>query len=268
MAPRNRRSARKPRRRYQRVYTETFTFSVGVGSAASVTVATLGNRPPRSNFKILKWAVTAKGFCPATNTMPGFYAPVGLQVTSMMDVEEQNTSGVRVAPCRFHMRAKQYKWLGFDTDDSYIVGNIAATCIGPAGGSANLYVRGVITLVIALSKEMVVAACPPSHISSSSSGSRPRICISSPGISDNFADVRSITEATPIVIPAITCIGCRCNSTYPGKTASFDDASSDSSVVLFVDDFEPHSGVDCFDQKDVISLADLFRLTNLDGFIR
>lgn len=150
------------------MYEEVFTFSVPNGTVSSITVGTLANRPPRSNFRPIWLEATAQGFVPGTNERPGYYYPVGLQLAfaegnPQSAVVYVATSQLALGRATVRLRYPQSAdWRSFDLPSGSVVGEIRAVCVGPpnSAGTTPGYLRGVARMYIALQPEEVVASCP------------------------------------------------------------------------------------------------------------
>lgn len=167
-------------------YTEVFTFSVEAGHTAEVLVSTLGNRPPRSNFRIAWMEVEFTSFVAGTGSLPATFTPVAFQC-SLGEGTQQGSTGLyqeatsplrlaSTAPRRVHVRAPvSMAWFSFDTAERTAIGNLTAVCIGrPADASSTSYIRGVARIRVQLQTETSASTCPTyleSHGGSSSSRS-------------------------------------------------------------------------------------------------
>lgn len=151
-------------------YEEVITFSVEAGNTISVTVATLANRPPRSNFRPRSMRVEFASFVPGTTSLPATYTPVGFQIEftpgssgsvpaagSVSNIRLASTTP-RVVSIRYPLPSDWYSW---DSDPTTLVAQLTAICIGIPGaaGSAS-YVRGVVTFRIDIQNEISASTCP------------------------------------------------------------------------------------------------------------
>lgn len=162
MPARRRRPGKNKRNRA--FYYESFTFSLSIGGVTTITVGTLAERPHRCNFRPLSMKISATGaYVPGTASTPGYYAPVGIQAWFMEGQAKNATSGIKTLsqnPKTITVRyPRSADWLSYDLDESTGVAQIEAVCIGPAG-TATGYVRGTVTMKIALQPEIVAAGCP------------------------------------------------------------------------------------------------------------
>jgi len=153
-------------------YTEEFTFSVEAGNTATVYVSTLGNRPPRSNFRPMWLECEFCAFVPGTEAIPSSYSPVGFQVAlgfgtqvSQSGLYESITSRVRLAsttPQHVRIRTpRSYDWLAWNTASLTEIASLTAVCIGrPSGSTSSVFVRGVCRLKCAIQTEVIASTCP------------------------------------------------------------------------------------------------------------
>lgn len=160
-------SSRGARGNSRLVYEENFTFSVELGATVSVTVATLGNRPPRSNFRPIRAVVTAAtAYVPATQSHPGFYVPASLQFVYRAPGEGDyiGTSNLMVLGANPVTITQRYPstgaWWPYNNTPSESIMDISAVCMGRAGNSEPAYIRGVVHLYVALQPEVIVSTCP------------------------------------------------------------------------------------------------------------
>jgi len=185
MAPRKRSRRGSRKQRGSSAYTEEFTFSVEAGNTAVITVGTLANRPPRSNFRPLWMDCDFSGFVPGTDTIPASFTPVGFQIALGYGTQqglsgtlyESQTSRVRLAstsPQRVRIHVpRSYDWLSWNTISTTEIGNLTAVCIGrPSGSTSTSFIRGVARIRCQLQTEVIASSCPTyleSHGSSSGS---------------------------------------------------------------------------------------------------
>lgn len=149
------------------MYEENFTFSVEMGSTTTVQVATLSNRPPRSNFRPIHAVITATaGYVPATSTHVGYHVPAALQCIFRAPAEgdfigASNLRTLGVNPTRITLRYPATGgWWPYNNTPSDAVLDISAVCMGRAGNSESAYVRGTVQMFIALQPEVIVSTCP------------------------------------------------------------------------------------------------------------
>lgn len=168
MTPRRRRSGRRPRTRL--MYEESFTFSIQSGSTVDVTASTLGNRPPRSNFRPARAVITASApFVVGTNTRPGYFEPGAIQASFCSPDANVETSTSRVVslgidPTTFTLSyPRSSSWWEYDTQNGAndVIMQLSAVCMG---STSTAVIRGVVRLFVRLQPETIVAACP-THIS-------------------------------------------------------------------------------------------------------
>lgn len=175
--PRKSRNSRRSRRgrgnsqQAQGFYIEVFTFSVEAGHTANVTVATLADRPPRSNFRPRWMECEFSSYVPGSSTLPASYTPVGFQfyLTTGSNTgggaDSASTSRLRLASTtprtsRIHnpVSADWYEWNQVSTT---LVAQLSAVCIGsPGTPNVSAYVRGVCRMRIDVQTETSATACP------------------------------------------------------------------------------------------------------------
>lgn len=158
---------RRQRRPRVLAYEEVFTFSVTNGMVTTISVGTLANRPPRSNFRPIRFEVTARGFVPGTESRAGYEVPIGVQLAFAEGNPDSAvvyvaTSQLRLAPATLSLRyPSSADWRSFDLSSSAVVGEIRAVCVGrPGSAEPTAYLRGTARMFIALQPEEIVASCP------------------------------------------------------------------------------------------------------------
>jgi len=168
------RRSRGQRRSSQRAngyYIEVFTFSVQAGNTANVTVATLADRPPRSNFRPRWMEVEFSSFVPGTATLPASFTPVAFQFsldTGSNSVGLPNsdaTSRLRLASTTPRVQRitnpVSADWYSWNQGETTLVATLSAVCIGlPAGSGSTSFVRGVCRLHIDVQIEVSATSCP------------------------------------------------------------------------------------------------------------
>lgn len=174
MPRRGRQRSRRQRSSSQRAnghYIEVFTFSVQAGNSANVTVATLADRPPRSNFRPRWMECEYSSFVPGTDALPASYTPVGFQFTlasgtnAAQESNTDSTSRLRLASTTPRTQRisnpVSADWYTWDQDSTTLVAIISAVCIGrPAGSSSTSFVRGVCRMRIDVQEEVSATTCP------------------------------------------------------------------------------------------------------------
>lgn len=172
--PRRRRGGRRGGRTLR--YEEVFTFSVNNGATTSVQVGTLGNRPPRSNFRPVWFEVEAREpWVPATATLPGYYAPGSIQITlngpreTGDSVAVSNLCLLGSTPRRVRVHyPPSADWWPWNNVSSDVVATIDAVCVGTTSpGTA--FVRGIGRIMVQVSVEDIATPCPSVHLESTGS---------------------------------------------------------------------------------------------------
>lgn len=152
-------------------YTEYVSFSLVAATTTNIQVANLAQRPGRSNFRPTVASVTTTSFVPATATLPGFYAPVAIQIDFFSPQDEivatSPTTVVRPNGTTVHLRyPSSSDWWPYNNTTSDVVLRISAVCLGASGPSATVrpVLQGVVTIKIRTGPEIAAAACPTSHV--------------------------------------------------------------------------------------------------------
>lgn len=180
MAPRKNKKGGRRRRRgtglqADGAYTEVFTFSVIAGNTTQVTVGTLANRPPRSNFRPLWMQAEVASFVPADDATPATFSPVAFQMEFVAGSNAAGTGNASstsrlilatTTPRRTRVRYPVSEdWYTFNQQDSTLVANLSAVCIGrPGSATSTVYVRGVITMRVLVQREVSGTACPAVYV--------------------------------------------------------------------------------------------------------
>jgi len=158
------RPARRNVRGGRNQYRENFTFSITPGFTSNVTVATLGNRPPRSNFRPISFSITATtAYVPPTTTLPGYYVPAALQILFMNPSGEYVSTSGQLAlgtnPRRLSVRyPRSADWWPYNNIATDTVAVIDCVCLGTV--PQNAVVRGTAQIRLAISQEIIVPTCP------------------------------------------------------------------------------------------------------------
>lgn len=174
--PRKRKGGRRRRRsglQADGAYTEVFTFSVQAGNTTSVTVGTLANRPPRSNFRPLWMSAEVASFVPASSdgTVPATFTPIAFQMEFVAGSNAAGTGNASstsrlilatTTPRRTRIRYPVSEdWYTFNQQANTLVANLTAVCIGrPGSSTSTAYVRGVITMRVLIQREVSGSQCP------------------------------------------------------------------------------------------------------------
>lgn len=169
--PRRNRRSRKQVLRYE----EVFTFSLNNGASTSVQVSTLGNRPPRSNFRPVYLEVEAvQPWVPATSALPAYFCPGAIQLTLNNPLEKGDPTATSQlvmlgsSPRKVRVRYPQSAlWWSWDTSGSDVIATIDAVCAGTTSpGTA--FVRGIGRMLIALQVEDIATSCAIPHLTTQS----------------------------------------------------------------------------------------------------
>lgn len=165
------RRPRRTNRSGRNTIRENFTFSISPGSSSNILVATLGNRPPRSNFRPLSFTVSAAtAYVPPTSTLPGYYVPAALQLLLLTPSGEFcSTSGQQSLgsnPRRLTVRyPRSADWYPYNNVGTDVVAVIDCVCLGTTPSTA--VVRGTAQIRLSVSQEVVVPTCPTVHLMNS-----------------------------------------------------------------------------------------------------
>lgn len=186
--PRNRRRSRGSRRggRGRRgdggetdgTITETFTFSIGLGSSGTFTRSSATSLPTNRNFRPLHVRVS----CTAAivpiiangDTPLGFAASavqIELQDPSTHVVANSMPVVLGTAPRNVHTRyPPSADWFNFDSPANQVLMTISAICLGEVGGSRSAFLRGMGFIRFSVGPEISPSTCPAfTHIVSNDS---------------------------------------------------------------------------------------------------
>lgn len=211
--PKSRAKSRKRgggrRRNYTMGFEEAFTFSVQNGASTYVTIATLANRPPRSNFRPVWLEVEACGYVPSSSaTEPASFAPVGIQIgIAYGSVGSSVPNEISVSPIHtvtnvprrvrvFNRRSED--WITFDQPANTNIAVITAVCTGSVGTDTSAYLRGTARMRFAIQTEAVASACPTYHLSSDDNRPlRPPTAVEELDLTSLCSDISKISEGLP-----------------------------------------------------------------------
>lgn len=193
------------------IYRENFTFSITPGATSNITVATLANRPPRSNFRPQSLTLTAlTAYVPPSAATPGYFVPAALQILYLTPSGEYcATSGQQLlgtTPRRITVRyPRSSDWWPYNNSSTDVVATIDCVCLGTT--PTNAVVRGTAQMRITISQEVVAPVCPtfltntghslhiPTSVQTSSSSTHPATLAILPSLPSNISSDSDYEES-------------------------------------------------------------------------